>query len=340
MKALEAGSVAQTKGTVVVVNSQSFLIKDATGTILVYQGSNWTADVKVGDVVTVDGTTALYGGAMQFAAGTAYTVTGTETVDHGTPVELTTQEYDAYANMENVESLFIKMTGVLTVSSGKYFNVALEGATITGSISYPVDKEALTALDGTIIEVIGYITNVTGSGKYLNVMAVSVNGDGIMPEPKPEPEPNPTEPGTIVASLIGTNSGWESGYSERVVESNGLTVNFSRVSSQTTTITDCPVIAASSSYPEVYAIVSGFGGTLKSATFELLQWNTKTLDAIYIEYTLDGSTWVKCSSEIQTPETLKTTELPEGVLKVRLVVKSSNSKNTQVALKSVTIVSE
>ena len=73
--ALEAGSEAEVTATIVVaVNAQSFLIKDATGMILVYEGSSWIPDVKVGDVVKVKGTTASYGGAMQFAAGTAYEV--------------------------------------------------------------------------------------------------------------------------------------------------------------------------------------------------------------------------------------------------------------------------
>lgn len=170
-------------GVVVGVNAQSFLLKDDTGLILVYFGYSWTPDVAIGDKLTVTGTTSEFAGVKQFGnkpAIATYTKTGTETVTHPTATVLTVAEMDAYLTMETVAPLFIKMTGVLSVSQDKYFNLTVAGASIAGSITYPIDVAAVKALDGQTIEVEGYITGVAGSStKYLNLMVTSINGTAI-----------------------------------------------------------------------------------------------------------------------------------------------------------------
>ena len=169
----EAG-VYQAEGTVIAINGRSFLLKDATGTMLVYL--NAAPSVVVGDVVTVSGTTSAYGGATQFGKDSVVTKTGTAEVSHGTPVELTAAECDAYLTTEVVTPVYVKLTGVLSVN-GNYMNLPIDGATIIGSLTYLADdlKTAATALNGKTIVVEGYVTGVTGSSsKYLNLMVVSV----------------------------------------------------------------------------------------------------------------------------------------------------------------------
>ena len=169
----EAGKY-QAEGTVIAINGRSFLLKDATGTMLVYL--NTAPTVAVGDVVTVVGTTSVYGCAKQFGEGSTVTKTGTAEVSHGTPVELTAAECDAYLTTEVVTPVYVKLTGVLSVN-GNYMNLPIDGATIIGSLTYLADdlKTAATALNGKTIVVEGYVTGVTGSSsKYLNLMVVSV----------------------------------------------------------------------------------------------------------------------------------------------------------------------
>ena len=169
----EAGKY-QAEGTVIAINGRSFLLKDATGTMLVYL--NAAPTVTVGDVVTVVGTTSVYGCAKQFGEGSTVTKTGTAEVSHGTPVELTAAECDAYLTTEVVTPVYVKLTGVLSVN-GNYMNLPIDGATIIGSLTYLADdlKTAATALNGKTIVVEGYVTGVTGSSsKYLNLMVVSV----------------------------------------------------------------------------------------------------------------------------------------------------------------------
>ena len=196
----------ETTGVVAGVNAQSFLIKDSTGIMLVYCGYNFAKDVKVGDKVKVSGATSLYGKAKQFGAGSTYTKTGTEAVDHGTVKELTAADCDAYAALETIKPEYVKVSGKLSVSNGKYFNIAIGGATIIGSLTYPLDVDAATALDGKDIELVGYVTGTSSSDKYLNFLALEYKALGSdQPEPEPNPEPEVKE--KTIAEIIAAENG-------------------------------------------------------------------------------------------------------------------------------------
>lgn len=166
----ELGSTRSTTGTVVGVNAQSFLLADETGMILVYNGKDWKVDVAVGDEVVVEsGTTATYGGAVQFAQGSVYSVVGKAPVDAPAPITLTAEELDSYISMTKVTPVYVRLQGTLSVS-GSYYNLAIDGAQIIGSITYPIDAEAIKAISGEQIVIEGYITGVVNK-KYLNVLA-------------------------------------------------------------------------------------------------------------------------------------------------------------------------
>ena len=160
--------------TVVAVNAQSFLIKDTTGAMLVYLGKNFAQDVQVGDKVKVAGATTVYGKAKQFGAGTTYEKVGTETVDHGTAKELSATDCDSYKTTTSIVPEYVKVVGTLAVS-GNYYNVAIEGATIQGSLTYPIDAASIQALNGKQIEIYGYVTGTSGSDRYLNLIFTEVN---------------------------------------------------------------------------------------------------------------------------------------------------------------------
>ena len=174
---------AAVKGTIIATYSRGFLVSDATGTILVYLGSD--KGNKEGDVVTVSGTTSTYGGLLQFAAGSTVEIVGTATVNHPTPATLTGAQLDEYLAAPTIK--YVQYTGTLTIN-GNYYNVAVEGAqTAIGSIQYP--KEGIVgAANGSVIKVTGYTIGAS-SGKYVNTMAVKVEvvEEGEQPEEPTEP---------------------------------------------------------------------------------------------------------------------------------------------------------
>ena len=170
--AAENGSYTTT-GVVVGTNAQSFLIKDETGIMLVYKGSSWEKDVEVGDKVKVSGETSAYGLAKQFGKEATYEKVETVTVEYGQAKELTVADMESYATAETIKPEYVKVVGTLAVS-GKYFNLAIEGTeAVVGSLTYPADQEAVKALDGKKVEVLGYVTGFTG-GKYFNILFTEV----------------------------------------------------------------------------------------------------------------------------------------------------------------------
>ena len=168
------GETYKAEGVVVGVNAQSFLLKDTSGMMLVYKGSSWTPDVAIGDKLTVTGPLATYGNAMQFGADTVYEKNGTEAVTQPTPEEPDAAGVDRFAFENPILPTYVTVTGVLSID-GNYYNLTIDGATLIGSINYPlpVDAEALAALNGETVTVTGYVTGVA-SGRYLSILAISI----------------------------------------------------------------------------------------------------------------------------------------------------------------------
>ena len=161
---------AATKGTVVATYARGFLMSDGTGSILVFQGTSPAVTTAVGDAVNVSGTTSMYGGLLQFAAGSTVEKTGTATVNHPTATVMDGAAMDAYLAAPAIK--YVEYTGTLTIS-GSYYNVAVEGAaTAVGSIQYP-NTGLVTATSGSVVKVTGYTIGVSSS-KYVNTMAVKV----------------------------------------------------------------------------------------------------------------------------------------------------------------------
>ena len=68
---------------------------------------------------------------------------------------------------------YYKFTAKLSISSGRYFNLAFEGSEAVGSLVAP--REDVKALDGKDVDVVGYFAYVTGSTiKYIYFVATSV----------------------------------------------------------------------------------------------------------------------------------------------------------------------
>ena len=181
------------------MNAQSFLLSDGTGMILVYKGNTWTPDVYVGDVVSVSGDTSSYGGAKQFGAASTYEKKSTVTLEQPAPKSLDAAQMDAYATASAITPEYVTVIGTLSVS-GNYYNLTVGSATVTGSVSYPTaeQKALLAELNGAVISVTGYVTNITGGGKYLSILVTEFHRcddpveDPVVP-PTEEPVVPPTE---------------------------------------------------------------------------------------------------------------------------------------------------
>lgn len=172
---------AATQGTVVATYARGFLMNDGTGSILVFQGNPPAVTTAEGDVVTVTGTTSIYGGLLQFGNTAVVEKTGTATYAHPTATTMDGAAMDAYLTAPAIQ--YVEYTGTLTIS-GNYYNVAVEGAaTAVGSIQYPKDG-VVTATSGAKVKVTGYTIGVSNS-KYVNTMAVKVE---VVEEGGEEPE--------------------------------------------------------------------------------------------------------------------------------------------------------
>ena len=116
--------------------------------------------------------THSHGGAYQFGKDVAtYEVIDTETVVYPDSVNLTQSMVDGYEMSDVIIPEFVKLRGKLTIS-GNYYNLDIEGIQMIGSIAYP--NEDLSTFDGKEIVVEGFVTGITGGGKYLNLLSISI----------------------------------------------------------------------------------------------------------------------------------------------------------------------
>ena len=190
---------AKAQGTIVATYARGFLLDDGTGSILVYLGSD--GGNAVGEIVTVEGTTSMYGGLLQFAQGSVVEVLTTGTVEYPTATVMDGAAMDAYLAAPAIQ--YVEYTGTLTISDKGYYNVAVDGAaTAVGSIQYPQDAIKANLTSGSVVKVTGYTIGVSSS-KYVNTMAVKVEtvseGGGEEPE---EPEvPTETQEYTVTEAL-------------------------------------------------------------------------------------------------------------------------------------------
>ena len=162
----------EVKGYVSAVSTQGPIITDATGSILLCKG----ADLAIGDEVTVSGTISAYNKGFQIAASSAAVEkTGTTTVTYPTPVELDGAAMEALltSRTENDYAQFVKFTG--TPSVGNYINIIMEGTEAAqGSIYGATDEVKAMFTDGQEATIYGYFCSIS-SGKYINVIVVSVD---------------------------------------------------------------------------------------------------------------------------------------------------------------------
>lgn len=163
------------QGTIICTHTKGFLVQDETGTILVFKKKH---GMVAGNVVTVEGPIATYGGLNQFGESSVIEVTGTADVKHPEPEVFTAKEFEAYVTKPSIK--YIKYTGVFDSSRDQNYqwhnNVIIEGTTaVQGSAAYPDSSFGFDSKDnGKSVEIVGYALGVSGTDpKYLNTMVTS-----------------------------------------------------------------------------------------------------------------------------------------------------------------------
>lgn len=162
--AAAAGSAADLKDVLVTgVTTQSYVITDETGSVLVFVKAD--PKVKVGDKVNVAGTTGEHNGLIQIATPTTTVVSSNNTVTYPAPLEFTE------ANLADTPKkvTYVSFTGNVK-KNNQYYNIFIESVTNKDlSLSYyPGNMDEFVDCD---IKVKGWYV---GGGNHYQIVATEV----------------------------------------------------------------------------------------------------------------------------------------------------------------------
>ena len=162
--AAAAGSAADLKDVLVTgVTTQSYVITDETGSVLVFVKAD--PKVKVGDKVNVAGTTGEHNGLIQIATPTTTVVSSNNAVTYPTPLEFTE------ANLADTPTkvTYVSFTGNVK-KNDKYYNIYIGSVTNKDlSLSYyPGNMDEFVDCD---IKVKGWYV---GGGTHYQIVATEV----------------------------------------------------------------------------------------------------------------------------------------------------------------------
>lgn len=180
----EAGNYIVNNGVVVANYKNGFLMNDGTGYMLVYQFVDENTPITVpavNDKVNVKGTVESYGingGVLQFGSGSlTVTPNGTGSAPSVQPEAFDGAKFTAYAAAPSVK--YVKYTGKLSITgtTTKYYNIAVDGTTVVGSVAYPNDALNVAALDGKFVDVTGWAYGVSSSQNinYLQTLTTAIS---------------------------------------------------------------------------------------------------------------------------------------------------------------------
>lgn len=169
--------------TVVAANSQGIILQEfqsdkSSDCIYAYIGEAHT--FKVGDMVTISGTTTKRNGLLQFAKGSEITKTWEYSYTQPEPEAFTAEKVDAYMGAPEIK--YVKIDGTLKIA-GNYANLEIAGTDNIGSLDYMTD-EFKTKYDGHSLTISGWLF---GSYKtYMYIVPVEVIDNGEYQEPIPD----------------------------------------------------------------------------------------------------------------------------------------------------------
>ena len=181
------GTVAQTiaandgtnvvipESTVMAISKQGIVVSDGTANVYLYfdaKNNETVPSVAIGDKVKVEAEKATYGGVPEFKAPKVTKLSSGGAVTYPDPKDLNPIAASYNSNVTE----FVKMTGTLKIS-GNYVNLEMDGVDSNskmGSVSAPLDALGASSFDGKKVTVKGYFSGITGSGKYINMVATEI----------------------------------------------------------------------------------------------------------------------------------------------------------------------
>ena len=175
---ITAAGTYTVQGTIVAINNRGFVLGDGTGYVYYYYGTSGFEpdDYAIGDMVKLSGSVVSYSGVFEFNNSTIITYVDESNYVAEDPTVLSGADMDARVASTSPAQLssYVQYEGTLTVN-GNYYNITnIAGATTAmGSISYPLNVEDITALDGKQVKVTGYYVGVSSS-TYYNTMLGSI----------------------------------------------------------------------------------------------------------------------------------------------------------------------
>ena len=168
-------SVVIPESTVMAISKQGIVVSDGTANVYLYfdaKNNETVPSVAIGDKVKVEAEKATYGGVPELKAPKVTKLSSGGAVTYPEPKDLNPIAASYNSNVTE----FVKMTGTLKIS-GNYVNLEMDGVDSNskmGSVSAPLDALGASSFDGKKVIVKGYFSGITGSGKYINVVATEI----------------------------------------------------------------------------------------------------------------------------------------------------------------------
>lgn len=172
--ARDGAPVVIPEATVAAISKAGLVVADASGNVYIYfdsKANETVPAVTIGDKVKVEAVKSTYGGVPEFKTPTV-TKLSAGSMTYPEPKDLNPVATSYASNTTE----FVQMTGTLKID-GNYTNIEINGVdsnTKMGSVSQPTDDLNVSSFDGKTVTVKGYFTGLTGSNKFINVVATEI----------------------------------------------------------------------------------------------------------------------------------------------------------------------
>ena len=184
----EPAETGSDEGLVMATSTSGFIFKTNDATKYAFDAEA-TKKVKVGDIITLEGTLGEHAGLPQYTNCTVEVKSSGNAVTYPTPTVLTKDNIGTYSDAFG----YVKMSGKLT-KSGNYYNIAT-GLSKNGSLSYAtVDAQYIDKY----VDVEGYYVGI--SGGYFTIIYTKI----VLSDDQPEEEAPGA--GSVVLTFPDENS--------------------------------------------------------------------------------------------------------------------------------------
>lgn len=294
---IAAGEYWEITGSIVAVNTSSFLLADASGYVLVYN-SSWTTQTsntyEIGQKVTVKGKIEQFPekvGLLQFAS-PKITEEGNETFNPGEPTVFDAAALTAYES--DMKYQYVKLSGVLSITegesstTGKYYSYTVavngyNGKTVT--LAYAFNKDFEGFENGDVVDVTGFASGTNFDKSAINIIMTSIAKNTSTPAVTITTTPTTfkADGGTQDIAFTVANPGSNKVYAK--VEGEGFSVPSGVVTSPVTVTAEANEGAAREATLTIYAAASEGGAAVAQATVTLKQSALQTGDDTKGTYT-------------------------------------------------------